>query len=132
MLESETTPYPASSSVNFALTSPAACWTTASCDFTATPAVATAYPHTVIITIVGYDFEVNSNPVPYGDLEELFGGLTGTLAPGDPIDNIFYQGGGSYTGTIALIPEPSTALLLGLGLAGLAAGRTRSGRPPKA
>jgi hypothetical protein len=82
------------------------------------------------ITIVGYDFAVNNNPVPYGDLTAVFGRLTGTLASGDPIDNIFYQGGGSYTGTITLVPEPSTALLLAFGLVGLAAGRRRNGCAP--
>jgi hypothetical protein len=72
---------------------------------------------------VGHGFEVNDSPVPYGDLTALFGRLTGTLASGEPIDNIFYQGGGSYTGTITLIPEPSTALLFDLGLVGLGIGR---------
>jgi hypothetical protein len=69
---------------------------------------------------MGYGFEVNDSPVPYGDISELFGRLTGTLASGESLDNIFYQGGGGYTGTIRLIPEPSTGLLLGLGLTGLA------------
>jgi len=72
------------------------------------------------ITIVGYDFAVNGVPVPYGDLTDPVGRLTGTLASGETIDNIFYQGDGDYTGTIRLVPEPSTGLLLGLGLAGLA------------
>lgn len=68
------------------------------------------------ITTVGYGFEVNESPVLCGELAALFGRLTGTLASGEPINNIFYQGGGSYTGTIQLVPEPSTALLLTLGL----------------
>ncbi|MBW2245281.1 MAG: PEP-CTERM sorting domain-containing protein [Deltaproteobacteria bacterium] len=40
---------------------------------------------------------------------------------GEPIANIFYQGGGADTGTIRLaaIPEPSTALLLSGGLLAL-------------
>ena len=66
-----------------------------------------------------------ARPVPYGELAELFGRLTGTLASGEPIDNIFYQGGGDYTGTITLVPEPTTASLLALGLVGIAAGRRR-------
>ena len=48
----------------------------------------------------------------------------GTLASGESIDNIFYRGGGSYTGTITLIPEPSSVLLLALGLVGIAASST--------
>jgi hypothetical protein len=54
------------------------------------------------ITIVGSGFMVDGMPVPYGDLTALTATLTGTLASGDPIDNVFYQGGGSYTGTITL------------------------------
>jgi hypothetical protein len=54
------------------------------------------------ITIVGRDFEVDGVPVPYGDLTAQTGTLTGTLASGDPINNVFYQGGGDYTGTITL------------------------------
>jgi hypothetical protein len=80
------------------------------------------------ITIVGYDFKVNGIHVPYGELTELSGRLTGTLASGESIGNIFYQGGGAYTGTIRLVPEPSTALLFALGLVGLAVGgRRRAG-----
>jgi hypothetical protein len=82
--------------------------------------------NTAIITIVGHGFEVNDSPVLYGEIAALFGRLTGTLASDEPIDNIFYQGGGSYTGTIRLVPEPSTALLLTLGLVMLTAGRQRT------
>jgi hypothetical protein len=69
--------------------------------------------------------------VPYGDLTELTGTLTGTLASGAPINNVFYQGGYDHgnwqaTGTIRLVPEPSTALLLALGLVGIAVGRRRT------
>ena len=46
---------------------------------------------------------------------------------GGSLDNAFYQGGyaGTYTGTIRLVPEPSTASLLALGLIGIAAVRRR-------
>ncbi|MBW1688271.1 MAG: PEP-CTERM sorting domain-containing protein [Deltaproteobacteria bacterium] len=80
------------------------------------------------ITIFGSDFEVDEVPVPLGDLSALRGTLTGTLPSGDSFYSVFYQGGascgsGTCTGTITLAPEPSTALLLGLGLAGLAVKR---------
>jgi len=77
------------------------------------------------ITIFGSDFEVDEVPVPLGDLSALRGTLTGTLPSGSSFYSVFYQAGascaaGTCTGTITLAPEPSTALLLGLGLAGLA------------
>jgi hypothetical protein len=53
---------------------------------------------------VGRGFAVDGNPVPYGDLSALTGTLTGTLASGDPVNNVFHQGGGFYTGTITLAP----------------------------
>jgi hypothetical protein len=71
--------------------------------------------HSSAITIEGTNFMVRSGgdpvAVPYGDLNALTGTLTGTLASGDPLDNVFFQGGGSYAGTISLVPEPSAALL---------------------
>jgi hypothetical protein len=78
-----------------------------------------------VITISGIDFMVDGTPVPFGDLSALTGTLTGTLTSGDFIDNVFYQGGyaGTYTGIIRLVPEPSTAALLALGLVGIAAMR---------
>jgi hypothetical protein len=80
------------------------------------------------LTIVGYNFAVDGSPVPYGDLTALTGTLTGTLDSGESIESFFEQGGGSYTGIIELVPEPSTALLLALGLGGIAAGRRRRAR----
>jgi hypothetical protein len=78
-----------------------------------------------LIEIVGTGSMVNGVPVPFGDVVELTGQLTGTLVLGEPINNTFYQGGSSYAGTIRLVPEPSTALLLAFGLVGIAAGRRR-------
>jgi len=80
------------------------------------------------ITIFGSDFEVDEVPVSLGDLSALGGALTGTLPSGSSFYSVFYQGGTSClattcTGTITLAPEPSSALLLGLGLAGQAAKR---------
>jgi hypothetical protein len=70
----------------------------------------------------GSGFAVDGFPVPYGDLEALTGTLTGTLASGDAISSVFtrelFLG---ERGAITLIPEPSTAVLLFSGLAGLAA-----------
>jgi hypothetical protein len=80
--------------------------------------------HTSTFTIVGSGFAVDGISVPFGNLTTLTGTLTGTLASGDSLNSVFYQGGyngpeGSYTGIIRLVPEPSTALLLALGLAWL-------------
>jgi hypothetical protein len=73
------------------------------------------------------NFMVDGERVPRGDLAALSGTLTGDLVDGGSVNNHFLQGGyaAQYTGTITLIPEPSTAVLLSLGLTGLAAGRRR-------
>jgi hypothetical protein len=98
--------------------------------------------NTAVITIVGYGFEVNGSPAPYGDLTVQTGTLTGTLASREPIDTEFHQGGGLYTGTITLAPPGYLVVpalsrfgypalvccLTGFGLVGLAVGRRRSGR----
>ena len=85
-----------------------------------------AYESSTII-LKGSDFMVDGVPVPYGDLAALTGTLTGTLEFGDSLNNMFFQGGyaGSVNGTIRLVPEPSTSLLLAFGLMALAAGRRR-------
>jgi hypothetical protein len=93
------------------------------------------------IIFIGSDFMVDGVPVPYGDLSALTGTLTSTLASGDAISNVFYQGGYSstYTGTITLVPAPTIPVpalqpagliglsvsLLAFGLMALAAGRRR-------
>jgi hypothetical protein len=82
------------------------------------------------ITVVGSNFEVDSVPVPDGDLVAYGGTLTGMLASGDALDSIFRQGGGAWTGTITLVPVPEPGELLlfvsgGVGLLGLARLRRR-------
>jgi hypothetical protein len=81
-----------------------------------------------LLLVSGSGFAVDGTPVPYGDLSLETGLLTGTLLSGDPLSNTFRQGeaAGIYTGTIRLIPEPGTAVLLGAGLLGLAAAGRRS------
>lgn len=61
------------------------------------------------IAVVGSDFEVDGAPVPYGGLAAQTGTLTGTLAAGDSIANLFCQGGymGVCTGTITLVEAPA-------------------------
>jgi hypothetical protein len=78
-----------------------------------------------VIEIRGSNFSVDGTPVPLGDLTASTGVLTGTLESGDPINNTFFQGGGNYTGTIRLLPEPSgiLQLLSGLTTLGLLARR---------
>jgi hypothetical protein len=82
----------------------------------------------------GGSFMVDGVPVPFGELAALTGVLTGTLASGDPIDNVFFQGGydsgfggAQATGTMILVPEPGTGLLVMAGLLGLAGWRRSEG-----
>jgi hypothetical protein len=90
-----------------------------------------------LIEIVGTDFMVDGQPVPFGDLVALTGTLTGTLASSDPIGNTFFQGGyvsGSMaSGTVRLVdaslPEPmlpGPGLLVALPI--LLAGAALAGR----
>jgi len=76
------------------------------------------------VTIRGRDFAVDGTPVPYGKPELVSLGyvlLTGTLASGENLSTWIMQV--DPTATLRLIPEPSTSLLLTLGLAGLAVRR---------
>jgi hypothetical protein len=52
----------------------------------------------------------------FGEITDKTGTISGTLANGDNIQVSFIRGEGSYSaGSIILIPEPATLLLLGLG-----------------
>jgi hypothetical protein len=81
------------------------------------------------ITILGRDFEVDGVPARYLVLPAQTGTLSGTLASGDPINNVFYHGGiGDYGGLIFLeyAPEPTQALLYAFALVTLALLRRRA------
>ncbi|MBN2272397.1 MAG: PEP-CTERM sorting domain-containing protein [Sedimentisphaerales bacterium] len=71
-----------------------------------------------VMKIHGSDFAVDGNPVGYIDLvgNGHTGQLTGTLLSGDTLNAYFeiYN-----NGTISLVPEPATLLLLGIGGLGL-------------
>jgi hypothetical protein len=66
------------------------------------------------IEIVGSNFSVDGNPVPYGNLAVSTGFLSGTLESGEVVLNAFYQGDalGYYSGTIRLVPEPDSSVVL--------------------
>ena len=85
-----------------------------------------ASDYSAILTIHGWDFEVDGVPFGYGELTSTLGGwswdepyrhLTGTLASGELIGNDFYIGN---DGKIVLIPAPGALVLgsIGLGFVG--------------
>ncbi len=71
------------------------------------------------ITITGFGFAVDGNPVPYGDLTAEYGALTGTLTSGEPLNSGFCQGAGVCTGTIRLVFGPQVPSLSVWGCFGL-------------
>ena len=87
------------------------------------------------INIVGGSFIVNGIPVGFGEIPASFGKtgtLTGVLQSGEAFNASFTRAIDTgdpdnpiITGRIVLVPEPSTALLLALGLVGITAGRRR-------
>lgn len=88
-----------------------------------------------VIEIYGSDFAIDGVAAGFGEISATQGTLTGTFSNGQAIGSNglgFWQGGhtvgaNSYTGRIFLmpIPEPSTAALVGLGLAALGISRRR-------
>jgi hypothetical protein len=70
--------------------------------------------------------------LPLGEVTALSGTLTGVLTDGTVLNSSFDRCGGGCepphlsAGVLTLIPEPSTAALLGLGLVGFAATRRRN------
>ena len=73
------------------------------------------------ITVEGYGFAIDGNPVGFGELGTILGGdwndeparrLTGALISSEPIDLDLYIGN---TGRIVLIPEPVVLSLLIMG-----------------
>jgi len=83
-----------------------------------------------LITLDG-DFTLNGTPLENGELIDEFGVLEGTLADGSTITTFVDRNpfgapeGSPDIGTIVIIPEPSSALLLSIALAPLLRRRRR-------
>jgi hypothetical protein len=70
-----------------------------------------------VIEIRGSGFRIDGTPVGFGEISATGGELTGTLAAGDYLRARVTR----YPGAIIrLVPEPTTATLLALGLVGIA------------
>ncbi len=80
------------------------------------------------LRVAGSDFAIDGVPTGLGEVAEASGFLSGTLASGETFDVFFRRTGirGGTPGTLRLVPEPGSALLVGSGLA-LLAGRRRRG-----
>jgi len=68
------------------------------------------------VTIFGTNFAINGFPVDYGtytSTDYISGILTGTLSNGDLMNNEF---GIANDASITLVPEPTTLMLIGIGV----------------
>jgi len=81
-----------------------------------------------ILKVFGLNFFIDGTPIGYGEIESVLGEgtadepfriLSGTLASGEAINNIFLLGNSAKI-ILAPVPVPSTLFLLGFGLLGLA------------
>lgn len=78
-----------------------------------------------VVTVFGSGFALDGVPVDFGALQPIAGQLTGVLQSGEPLDAMFSR---EATGTLVLapIPEPSTSVLLGLGLLAIGINRRQN------
>lgn len=73
-----------------------------------------------LVEILGTDLSVDGMPVGSGDILAIQGQLTGTLASGEELDIAIFRGeAGLGVIRLNIVPEPSTSLLLALGLIAL-------------
>lgn len=80
-----------------------------------------------VVTVYGSSFSLDGSPIGLGELAAGSGRLTGTLASGDTVAIDFERSvfGDPPSGSIVLVPEPTSASLLCIGLAGLGLSRRR-------